>query len=107
MLQAQGRYIDALADCGRAHALDPCFRRPIARMASLLEHLRKPAAAVARMHTLCALPCGDAAAMHSERKQLQRLEALVKYGIMPDHFTVLGLSAASSVRNDRLSICAC
>jgi hypothetical protein len=97
-VQAQGRCIDALADCGRARALDPAFRRPLHRMAAALARLRMPQAAAARLRQLRGLGGASAAAAQSEQRWHARLESLVRYGVTPDHFGVLGISAEATVR---------
>eukprot|EP00955_Chlamydomonas_euryale_P073970 361895-Chlamydomonas_euryale.AAC.7 len=61
-MQGLGNVMDALADCGRARALDPGFVRAATRMARLLTDVRRHDAAERILASLLEAPAAEAAA---------------------------------------------
>lgn len=91
--------MDALADCGRARALDPSFHKVLSRLATLHEATRRPAAALTFLQQLQACPGGPAAAGGAAtlRRRLADLRIMEARGGTPHHFHLLHLPLTASV----------
>jgi hypothetical protein len=103
-MQGQERWIDALADCGWAVALQPTYTKARSRQAFLLENLRNPAAAAKALQEC--LPTASPADAPGIRLRMERMQSLAERatrwsagsGPMQDHFRSLHLSPQASVR---------
>jgi hypothetical protein len=99
LLQGQGHWAAALADCGRARALNPTYLRALNRMASILEALRRPAAAAALLRDMRALPSVTPADAQAFDVRQRRAQSLADLDVTADHFKLLGVAeCAASVR---------
>ncbi|KAL6746757.1 hypothetical protein V8C86DRAFT_3149221 [Haematococcus lacustris] len=86
--------VDALADCGRAKALDPGYARATTWMASVLMELRRAGSAAEMLEA--ALKAGNGAVMSAaERRTATRqataAEATAVWQTAADHYLMLGL----------------
>jgi hypothetical protein len=97
-VQAQERLADALADCGRAAALHPDFRKALSRAAALHLSLRLPGAAADALRAALALPGVPAAEARALGGRLHAATALAEHECTPDHFKMLGLGFDATVR---------
>eukprot|EP00892_Ulva_mutabilis_P011019 jgi/Ulvmu1/828/UM010_0202.1 len=88
--QAQEKWVDALADCGRARALDPTFSKVLARLATLHEAVRRPAAALDFLQQLQSAD-GGAVARSTLRRRIADLRISEARGATPHHFRMLHL----------------
>lgn len=68
-------------------------------MADILERLRLPQLAAERMAAAAALPAASAAEVRTQRNAQERLAVLSRTTVTPDHFLVLGLGHAVTVRS--------
>lgn len=92
--------MDALADCGRARALDPSFHKVLSRLASLHEAVRRPGAALSFLQALQACPGGTAAGggQAAMRQRIADLRVSETRGGTPHHFKLLHLPLTATVR---------
>lgn len=104
-MQGQERWIDALADCGWAVALEPTYTKARSRQGLILESLRRPAAAAKALQEC--LPTASATDAPGIRRRVEAMQGVSERlthwsagsGPMQDHFRSLHLSPHASVRS--------
>ena len=103
--QGLGSLMEAVADCGRAKALDPSFLKAHTRMASLFQELRRPETAEAFLSDLLSSASGDEAKACPKlnpvkistnesaeiTSHIHNLKALARWQKTPDHYKSLSL----------------
>ncbi|KXZ54266.1 hypothetical protein GPECTOR_5g355 [Gonium pectorale] len=103
----QGLLAEAVADCGRARALDPSYYKASVRLASLMMELRRPENAVGLLDPLLKLnaqadgagPALDELAAIKDR--LSEARTAAKWMKTPQHYKMLGLTSACSEEDVR------
>ena len=105
-MQKQERWIDALADCGRAVAIDPAYAKAASRQATLLERLRRPGAAVkVLLDAVPHAPHAEGGALRARARELQGVEQVAtKLDCQCDHFAALQLGPRATVRPCRHAV---
>jgi hypothetical protein len=91
---------DALAECGRAHALDPTYVKPLSCMAAVLLELRQPKYAAATLTKVLALPGLKPRdkEMFIRRLVTSRHLASLKPALTAQHFKLLNVETTVEVR---------
>eukprot|EP00198_Chlamydomonas_reinhardtii_P010615 XP_001699952.1 DnaJ-like protein [Chlamydomonas reinhardtii] len=104
--QGLGQLADAVADCGRARALDPTYYKASARLAGLMLELRRPENAQGLLESLTKLAGGDkdkdkevgpsATELEAIKGRLTEAKAAVSWQKTPHHYKLLGLTNTCS-----------
>ncbi|KAG2436297.1 hypothetical protein HXX76_006608 [Chlamydomonas incerta] len=102
--QGLGQLADAVADCGRARALDPGYYKASARLAGLMLELRRPENAQGLLEPLTKLTGGDkdkdagpsATELEAIKGRLTEAKAAVSWQKTPHHYKLLGLTNTCS-----------
>jgi DnaJ family protein C protein 7 len=96
--QAQGRLLDAVADCAMALALDPSYARALQRRADALTSLGDAAGAARDFESLAAVAATPAEAAALRARAAATLAASRRPGAAagPDHYAVLGVPPSAS-----------
>jgi tetratricopeptide (TPR) repeat protein len=90
--QSLGNLLEAIADCGRARALNPTYIKATTRLASMLLDIRRPAAAAEAYDALLAK--GDLAAAEARdmKGKADAARAQAKWQKTAEHYKTLGLA---------------
>lgn len=100
--QGLGAVAEALADCGRARALDPTYAKALSRSAALWLEAGRPAAAVEALEALQGLSAKLKPAERQELgSRLGRARAAAAGRSQPDHYRLLGLKQGASADDVR------
>ncbi|GLI62463.1 hypothetical protein VaNZ11_005094 [Volvox africanus] len=103
----QGAVADAVADCGRARALDPSYYKASSRLASYMLELRRPDEALGMLDPLVKLtqhsdglgPRPDE--MNTIKERLMEARSLAVWQKTPQHYKLLGLTSNCSEEDVR------
>ena len=90
--------MDALADCGRARALNPEFHKVLRRLSKIHEELRRPGQAselLQELKTLGGVTGADSAELS---RMVMQLEAKRRMEGCPNHFRMLNVATTATVR---------
>ncbi|KAG2449247.1 hypothetical protein HYH02_005993 [Chlamydomonas schloesseri] len=103
--QGLGQLADAVADCGRARALDPSYYKASARLAGLMLELRRPENAQGLLEPLTKLTSDgkdkeaagpSASELEAIKGRLTEAKAAVSWQKTPHHYKLLGLASTCS-----------
>ncbi|GIL59175.1 hypothetical protein Vafri_14088 [Volvox africanus] len=104
----QGAVADAVADCGRARALDPSYYKASSRLASYMLELRRPDEALGMLDPLVKLtPHSNGAMgprpeeMNTIKERLMEARSLAAWQKTPQHYKLLGLTSTCSEEDVR------
>lgn len=97
-MQALKQWAHAVADCGRARALDPSYAKALSRLAALLVELRRPGCAANVLDELLALPGLSQSDRDGYEKRVAQARRLSKASLMADHFKLLNVTTEVKVR---------
>ncbi|KAK9813108.1 hypothetical protein WJX72_009189 [[Myrmecia] bisecta] len=89
--QAQQQYAEAIADCGRAKALDTQYAKAYSRLATLLMEIHHADHAVTVLTELLALPGLEPSEASGLRRRLSEAQLAARRKATPDHYKLLGL----------------
>ncbi|GFR47709.1 hypothetical protein Agub_g9462, partial [Astrephomene gubernaculifera] len=93
-----GQLADAVADCGRARALDPAYYKASVRLASLMMELRRPENAQGLLEPLVKAGAQSGGAgpgpeeLAALKERLSEARAAVSWQKTPHHYKLLGLT---------------
>jgi DnaJ homolog subfamily C member 7 len=89
--------VDALADCGRARALNPGFHRVLRRLSKIHEELGRPGQAAECLEELKTLGSVNASESAELDRSIMHLSAKKRLESMPHHFRMLNVPTSAGV----------
>ena len=90
--------MDALADCGRARALNPSFHKVLRRLSKIHEELGRPGQASECLQELKAQGSVSVADSSDLRRMIMQLESKKRLDGCPHHFRMLNVGTGATVR---------
>lgn len=98
-LQEQKQWVDALADCGRARALNPSFHRVLRRLSKIHEELGRPGQAAECLQELKTLGTHSSTDTSELHRSIMQLNAKKRMDGSPHHFRMLNVATSAAVCN--------